>query len=84
VEYFIGKNAAQFRVLPEDSGLPWSVFVGAAGMPGQTAYYAWKEYSKAKAVSIGGLDVAISCNAHIPYREKSLSSPLVQDLSDLS
>jgi len=49
VEYFIGKNAAQFRVLPEDSGLPWSVFVGAAGMPGQTAYYAWKEYSKAKA-----------------------------------
>jgi hypothetical protein len=71
-------------VLPEDSGLPWSVYVGAAGMPGQTAYYAWKEYSKAKAVSIGGLNIVSSYNAHIPYRERSLSSRRAQGLLDLS
>lgn len=28
--------------------MSWSAFVGVAGMPGQTAYTAWKEYSKAK------------------------------------
>jgi len=28
--------------------LPWSLYVGAAGMPGKTAYMAWNEYSRAK------------------------------------
>ncbi|KAJ7105692.1 hypothetical protein C8R44DRAFT_806668 [Mycena epipterygia] len=31
--------------LPE---LPWTAYVGAAGMPGQTAYMGWKEFSDAK------------------------------------
>ncbi|KAG5727882.1 Zinc-type alcohol dehydrogenase-like protein PB24D3.08c, partial [Termitomyces sp. T112] len=35
-------------IIENKEGLPWSVYVGAAGMPGKTAYFAWKEYSKAK------------------------------------
>ncbi|KIK63107.1 hypothetical protein GYMLUDRAFT_41420 [Collybiopsis luxurians FD-317 M1] len=49
-EYFVPKDVSYLQVLvrPEPS-LPWSVYIGAAGMPGQTAYYGWKAYSKAKA-----------------------------------
>lgn len=38
------------RVIDGDNkqGLPWSYFVGVCGMPGKTAYMAWKEYSQAK------------------------------------
>ncbi|VDB99986.1 unnamed protein product [Peniophora sp. CBMAI 1063] len=32
----------------EDIGLPWTLYVGVLGMPGQTAYLGWKGYSKAK------------------------------------
>jgi hypothetical protein len=42
VEYFVDTDADQYIVLPEGSGLPWTVWVGAAGMPGQTAFYSWK------------------------------------------
>ncbi len=28
--------------------LPWSVYVGVAGMPGETAYFGYKEYAHAK------------------------------------
>ncbi|EED80045.1 predicted protein [Postia placenta Mad-698-R] len=31
--------------LPDDK-LPWSVYLGVCGMPGQTAYYGWKEHAK--------------------------------------
>ncbi|KAJ7838826.1 hypothetical protein B0H13DRAFT_2255944 [Mycena leptocephala] len=34
--------------LEKDPKLPWTVYVGAAGMPGKTAYMAWKEFSHAK------------------------------------
>jgi NADPH-dependent curcumin reductase CurA len=47
-EYAVVKNSSQLKVLPEDSGLQWSTFGGAAGMPGQTAYTAWKEYAHPK------------------------------------
>ncbi|KAJ7617351.1 hypothetical protein FB45DRAFT_933982 [Roridomyces roridus] len=35
-------------IIEKDPKLPWTAFVGVAGMPGQTAYMAWKEYSNAK------------------------------------
>ncbi|KAF5317692.1 hypothetical protein D9619_012537 [Psilocybe cf. subviscida] len=47
----------QYQVLPANSSvqklenphkLPWSTFIGVLGMPGQTAYTAWKEFSAAK------------------------------------
>ncbi|EPQ52506.1 NAD P-binding protein [Gloeophyllum trabeum ATCC 11539] len=47
-EYFVETDPKKYRVLENKEKLPWSVYVGAAGMPGQTAYYAWKEYSAAK------------------------------------
>ncbi|KAF9464078.1 hypothetical protein BDZ94DRAFT_1191919 [Collybia nuda] len=47
-EYSIRKDLNGLRTIKKEHGLPWSVYVGAAGMPGMTAYMAWKEYSKAK------------------------------------
>ncbi|EIM83947.1 NAD-P-binding protein [Stereum hirsutum FP-91666 SS1] len=34
--------------LESNKGIPWSAWLGVLGMPGQTAYMAWKEYSRAK------------------------------------
>ncbi|KAF4572409.1 hypothetical protein EYR36_006913 [Pleurotus pulmonarius] len=51
-EYSVLRNfenqIERMRVLKNDVGLPWSVYLGAAGMPGQTSYMAWKAYAKAK------------------------------------
>ncbi|KAJ4474964.1 hypothetical protein J3R30DRAFT_3505583 [Lentinula aciculospora] len=35
-------------VFTPEPGLRYSAYVGAAGMPGQTSYYGWKEYANAK------------------------------------
>ncbi|KAJ7250635.1 hypothetical protein C8J57DRAFT_677633 [Mycena rebaudengoi] len=46
----IAKPAAiGLRLIERRPELPWTVYVGAAGMPGKTAYMAWKEFSNAKA-----------------------------------
>lgn len=47
-EYSIRKGLEGLRIITGEQNLPWSVYVGAAGMPGKTAYMAWKEYSRAK------------------------------------
>ena len=39
-----------FRVLENKENLPWSAYVGILGMPGQTAYYAWKEFARPEKV----------------------------------
>ncbi|VDC07345.1 unnamed protein product [Peniophora sp. CBMAI 1063] len=31
-----------------DVGVPWSVYTGILGVPGQTAFYAWKAYSQSR------------------------------------
>ncbi|KAI0750203.1 NAD(P)-binding protein [Daedaleopsis nitida] len=36
------------RVLENKEKLPWSVYVGVCGGPGQTSHHAWLEYSHAK------------------------------------
>jgi len=46
--YVITQDVSQFKVLENKEKLPWSAYVGAAGMPGQTAYIGWKLYAKAK------------------------------------
>jgi NADPH-dependent curcumin reductase CurA len=38
VEYFVGSDPTRFRVLPQ-ANIPLSVYLGVAGMPGQTAVY---------------------------------------------
>jgi len=47
-EYSIHRSVEGLRLLVNAEKLPWSTYVGAAGMPGKTAYMAWKEYSRAK------------------------------------
>jgi hypothetical protein len=42
VEYFVERDSTKFRVLPEEPRIPLSVYVGVAGMPGETAVYSWK------------------------------------------
>ncbi|KAJ2913881.1 hypothetical protein MD484_g6543, partial [Candolleomyces efflorescens] len=48
-QYDLYKSAEGLSVLDNKYNLPWSYFVGVTGMPGKTAYMAWKEYSSAKA-----------------------------------
>ncbi|KAJ7439110.1 hypothetical protein FB451DRAFT_1415912 [Mycena latifolia] len=47
-EYMIAPDMAMLEVIEKDPKLDWTVYVGAAGMPGETAYMGWKEYSRAK------------------------------------
>ncbi|GHJ90132.1 hypothetical protein NliqN6_6534 [Naganishia liquefaciens] len=43
---FLGPSP--LRVIKNEEGLPWSAYIGAAGMPGKTAFMAWKEIADAK------------------------------------
>ena len=47
-EYWVAPKLDGFRILENKENLPWSAYVGVAGMPGQTAYCAWKEFAFAK------------------------------------
>ncbi|TFK65221.1 NAD(P)-binding protein [Pluteus cervinus] len=47
-QFTVQKDLTKFRIIQNSQKLPWSAYIGVAGMPGQTAYYGWKEYSKAK------------------------------------
>ncbi|KAJ7615444.1 hypothetical protein FB45DRAFT_935695 [Roridomyces roridus] len=40
------------RLIEKHPDLPWTAYVGAAGMPGKTAWFAWQEFSDAKAGQI--------------------------------
>lgn len=46
--YILYQNKADLMVIDNSYNLPWSYYVGVAGMPGKTAYHAWHEYSQAK------------------------------------
>ncbi|KAI0649882.1 NAD-P-binding protein [Trametes meyenii] len=46
--YTIESDPKKFRVIENKEGLPWSVYVGVCGMPGETAEYAWMEFANAK------------------------------------
>jgi len=47
-EYSVLRETESFTKIHNEYNLPWSVFVGIAGLPGHTAYFGWKEYSRAK------------------------------------
>ncbi|KAG8213601.1 alcohol dehydrogenase [Butyriboletus roseoflavus] len=47
-EYAFLHETGSLTKIHNEFNLPWSVFVGIAGLPGQTAYFGWKEYSRAK------------------------------------
>ncbi|KAI0672048.1 NAD-P-binding protein [Trametes maxima] len=46
--YVIEHDHTQFRVIDNEENLPWSVYVGVCGMPGETASHAWREYAHPK------------------------------------
>ncbi|KAJ7622002.1 hypothetical protein DFH06DRAFT_1143404 [Mycena polygramma] len=42
------QDLSMLEVIERDPKLNWSVYIGVAGMPGETAYMGWREYSDAK------------------------------------
>ncbi|KAF8883614.1 alcohol dehydrogenase [Gymnopilus junonius] len=47
-QYVVRKDLEGLQVLVNPSNLPWSAFIGVLGMPGRTAFMAWKEYSSGR------------------------------------
>ncbi|KAJ7464191.1 alcohol dehydrogenase [Mycena latifolia] len=47
-EYSVLPTMEGLTLVEKDPKLPWTVYVGAAGLPGKTAFMGWKEFSKAK------------------------------------
>ncbi|KAF8441615.1 alcohol dehydrogenase [Boletus edulis BED1] len=47
-EYSVLRQTESFTKIHNEYNLPWSAFVGIAGLPGKTAYFGWKEHSRAK------------------------------------
>ncbi|KAJ7841480.1 hypothetical protein B0H14DRAFT_2586869 [Mycena olivaceomarginata] len=47
-EYIIAPDLTGLEVIKRDPRLHWSVYIGAAGKPGETAFMGWREYSNAK------------------------------------
>ncbi|KAJ7206293.1 hypothetical protein GGX14DRAFT_522436 [Mycena pura] len=47
-QYVVAPGLTMLEVLERDPRLPWSVYIGVAGMPGETSYMGWREYSRAK------------------------------------
>ncbi|KAH8823005.1 alcohol dehydrogenase [Flagelloscypha sp. PMI_526] len=46
--FIIRKDLSGLKVLQNPYKLPWSAFLSVIGMPGHTAYTAWKEHASAK------------------------------------
>ncbi|KAJ7823543.1 hypothetical protein B0H13DRAFT_2257257 [Mycena leptocephala] len=51
-EYVVIPQLGGLQIMEKHPNLPWSAYLGAAGMPGQTAYIGWKEFANAKAGEI--------------------------------
>ncbi|KAF9470331.1 hypothetical protein BDN70DRAFT_765471, partial [Pholiota conissans] len=47
-QHYIIKNVLRIKEIMNPNNLPWSTFIGVLGMPGRTAFMAWKEFPKAK------------------------------------
>ncbi|KAJ7200299.1 hypothetical protein GGX14DRAFT_572062 [Mycena pura] len=47
-EYSIIPTLGDLEIIEKHPDLPWSTYLGAAGMPGQTAYMGWKEFAHGK------------------------------------
>ncbi|KAH9903352.1 NAD-P-binding protein [Cubamyces lactineus] len=47
-QYVVESDSQAFRVIENREGLPWSVYLGVCGMPGETAVYGWREHAHPK------------------------------------
>ncbi|KAJ7637432.1 hypothetical protein B0H17DRAFT_1339554 [Mycena rosella] len=69
-EYSVLLNMQGLNFLQKHPNLPWTVYVGAAGVPGKTAYMAWREFSRAKKgevafITTGAGSVGSRCNSMV-------------------
>ena len=67
--------ALNLSVLENTHNLPWRLFVGNLGMTGQTAYYALKDVSDAKPVSLSLRHGCLSQSNQLLTRARQYSSP---------
>lgn len=61
-QIFSAEAIKSLKVLENEEGLPWTTWVGAAGMPGQTAWYGLKKIAKpaaGEAIFISGAAGAV-------------------------
>ncbi|KAJ7624036.1 hypothetical protein DFH06DRAFT_1059193, partial [Mycena polygramma] len=49
-EYAVLPALGMLQIMERHPNVPWSAYLGPAGMPGQTAYIGWKEFAQAKKV----------------------------------
>ncbi|KAF7321160.1 PKS-ER domain-containing protein [Mycena chlorophos] len=95
-EYFVAQSlggAARLRILERDPRLPLSVYIGVGGMPGETAYMGWKEFSKAKkgevvfvttgAGPVGSMVIQIAKNDGLKVIASAGSEDKVQFMKDI-
>ncbi|KAJ6472366.1 hypothetical protein C8R47DRAFT_1221872 [Mycena vitilis] len=47
-EYSVLPALGMLQVMERHPNVPWSAYLGPAGLPGQTAYIGWKEFAQAK------------------------------------
>ncbi|TCD61391.1 hypothetical protein EIP91_008528 [Steccherinum ochraceum] len=47
-EYVVLPKDAPLRVVKNEAKIPWSLYIGIAGMPGMTAYSGWNHFAKSK------------------------------------
>ncbi|KAH7885190.1 hypothetical protein F5I97DRAFT_1343229 [Phlebopus sp. FC_14] len=92
-EYSVQAEPELFKKLTNQHNLPWNTYVGAAGMPGQTAYCAWKEYAHAKqgeavfvstgAGAVGSLVIQLAKRDGLKVIASAGSDDKVQFMKDL-
>ncbi|KAJ6518391.1 hypothetical protein DFH09DRAFT_1428202 [Mycena vulgaris] len=92
-EYTIFPTLAPLRIIDKHPDLSLSAYVGAAGMPGMTAYMGWKEYADAKpgevafvtsgAGAVGSIVVQLAKQAGMKVIASAGSEEKVQFMKEL-
>ncbi|TFY56028.1 hypothetical protein EVJ58_g7887 [Rhodofomes roseus] len=89
-EYVVYEDIAALRlarVLKNEEGLPWSVYVGVCGLPGHTVHHGWMEFAKQKEGDVvfvttgaGPVGLQVISRAHYTFD----SPRLLQDGTDVA
>ncbi|KAH7885192.1 hypothetical protein F5I97DRAFT_1344729 [Phlebopus sp. FC_14] len=90
-EYSVQSKPEVFSKLAKEENVPWSAYIGAAGLPGQTAYCGWKEYAYPKKVAfvstgagaVGSLVVQLAKRDGLKVIASAGSDDKVQFMKDL-
>ncbi|KAJ7456097.1 hypothetical protein FB451DRAFT_1564709 [Mycena latifolia] len=92
-EYTVFPQLDNLNIIDKHPKLPWTAYVGAAGMPGKTAYMGWKEFSEAKpgevafittgAGAVGSMVIQLAKQAGMKVIGSAGSEEKVQFMKDL-